>query len=60
MMKVGQLDQLGFELERRLRELRGEPRDLEDVQSLTERNRRMQRLTQALSVLRSFRKQRKI
>ncbi len=58
-MTHGQVDQLVFELERRLRDLRGEPRDLEDVRSVQGRNRRMQRITRSISVMRAVRAQRK-
>lgn len=58
-MTHGQVDQLVFELERRLRGLRGEPRDLEDIRSVLDRNRRMQRITRSISVMRAVRAQRK-
>jgi hypothetical protein len=49
------LDQLGFELDRYLRELRGEQAPQDDIAGIQQRNRRLQRLTSALVVLRSYR-----
>jgi hypothetical protein len=48
-----ELDTLGFELEKKLREIRAEQPDLDDIASLQQRNRRMQRLDNALRVLRA-------
>jgi hypothetical protein len=48
------MDQLGFEIDRHLRELRGEaPPD--DIPGIQQRNRRIQRLSSALVVLRGYR-----
>lgn len=49
------LDQLGFEIDRYLRELRGNQPDLEDIPAIQLRQRKMQRLTGALTMLRSYR-----
>lgn len=49
------IDQLSFELDRHLRELRGEQVPLEDIPGIQQRQRRMQRLNSALSMLRSYR-----
>ena len=48
-----ELDRLGFEVEKKVRELRGEAIDLEDHQALTARNRRLGRLVKAAAMLRS-------
>lgn len=48
-----ELDTVVFELEKRLRELRGEQPDLEDIPALQQRNRRLQRLDNALRVVRA-------
>jgi hypothetical protein len=54
-----ELDQLAFELDRLLRELRGEQPPLEDIPALQARNRRIGRLNSALSMLRSYRQRTK-
>jgi hypothetical protein len=54
-----QLDQLSFELERRVREVRGTQPPLEDQKELLLRNRRLQRLVGAQRMLQAFRMQRK-
>jgi hypothetical protein len=54
-MSKADLDQLGFEIDRYLRELRGNQPDLEDIPAIQQRQRKMQRLTGALSMLRSYR-----
>lgn len=46
-----QLDQLAFELDRALREVRGEAVDLEDLAALKIKNRKITRLTGALTML---------
>jgi hypothetical protein len=55
----GELDQLGFELERHLRELRGDQPASQDIPAIQLRNRRIQRLNSAGVVLRSFRTRQK-
>lgn len=49
------LDQLAFEIDRHTRELRGEQPDLEDIPAIQLRQRKIQRLTSALMMLRSYR-----
>lgn len=49
------LDQLAFELERHLRELRGDQAPLDDIQAIQARNRKIQRVNTAMMVLRSYR-----
>ena len=53
------VDQLAFEIDRHLRELRGAQAPQDDVPAIQLRNRRIQRLNSALVVLRSFRQKRK-
>jgi len=50
-----ELDQLGFELDRYLRELRGEAQGGESVQQVQVRNRKIQRVNSALMILRGYR-----
>jgi hypothetical protein len=54
------LDQLAFEMDRHLRDLRGEQPSLDDIPALQGRNRRLQRLNSALTVLRSYRTRQKL
>lgn len=49
------LDQLTFELERHLRDLRGDQAPLDDIQAIQLRNRKIQRVNTAQMVLRSYR-----
>jgi hypothetical protein len=51
----GDLDQLAFELERHLRDLRGDQAPLDDIQAIQARNRKIQRVNTAVMVLRSYR-----
>lgn len=59
-MTRGDLDQLGFEIDRHMRELRGDQPALDDMAAIQLRNRRLQRLNSAVQVLRSFRMKQKI
>jgi hypothetical protein len=54
------LDQLAFEIERCLRDIRGEQPSLDDIQAIQQRNRRIQRLNTATVVMRSYRMKNKI
>ena len=54
------LDQLGMELEKLLRELRGEQPSLDDLSAIQKRNRRIQRLNSTRMLLRSYRLQRRM
>jgi hypothetical protein len=58
-MSRSDLDQLVFEFDRHLRELRGEQPPLDDVTALQQRQRRMQRLNTALMIVRSYRTKQK-
>lgn len=51
----GELDQIKFELDRRMREIRGEQPSLDDLAAIQLRNRRIQRLRSAQMVLQTFR-----
>jgi hypothetical protein len=52
-LSLDQMTTLEFELDKRLRETRGEPVDLNDQPSLQSRNRRLSRIEGALRVLRN-------
>lgn len=54
-----ELRTLAFELEKKLREIRGEQVDLQDIPGLQQRNRRISRLEGALRVARHTLQQRK-
>jgi hypothetical protein len=47
-----QLDQLAFEMERALRDIRSDLSAQDDMPTIQQRNRKLQRLTQALTMLR--------
>ena len=47
-----QLDQLAFEMERAQRDIRGDLSATDDMATIQQRNRKLQRLTQAISMLR--------
>jgi hypothetical protein len=55
MLSAADLDKLSFEMDRHLRELRGDQPPLDDIPAIQQRNRRIQRLNQALVVLRNAR-----
>lgn len=50
----GALGQLQFEIDRHMREVRGDQPPLDDMQAIQKRNRKIQRLNTALMVLRSY------
>jgi hypothetical protein len=54
------LEQLGFELERALRDLRGTQYPMEDIAAIQQRNRRLTRLTGCASQLRAFRQKNRV
>jgi hypothetical protein len=54
----GQLEKLAFELDRALREVRGEQPPLDDLDAVQLRNRKIVRLKGALSMLRSYQQRR--
>ena len=51
----GELDKLNLEIEKVLREVRGEQPVLEDLQAVQQRNRRIQRLNTCRMMLRTYR-----
>lgn len=59
-MSSGDMDRIGFEMDRRLREIRGTQPDQDDTHALQQRNRKLQRLSRALTVLAAFRRKRKL
>ena len=59
MLSEADLVQLSFELDRHLRELRGAQPAQDDVPALQQRNRRMGRLTTALTLLRGRKRARR-
>jgi hypothetical protein len=52
-LSVEQLSSLEFELDKKLREIRAEPMDLEDQPALQTRNRRISRLEGAIRMIRA-------
>jgi hypothetical protein len=59
-LEIQQMEQLEFELDRRLRDARSEPMDLEDQEGLQQRNRRLSRIEGGLRVLRHCMQQRRM
>jgi hypothetical protein len=59
-MNKAELDQISFELDRHLREVRGNQPDLEDLLAIKARNRRIQRINGALMILRSYRQRARV
>jgi hypothetical protein len=55
-----ELDKISFELERHMREVRGDQAPLDDLSAIQNRNRRIQRLNTAMLILRSFRQRSRI
>jgi len=53
-MSHAEVDQLAFELDRCLRDVRGEQAPLNDLVLVKARNRKIQRLNQALMILRNY------
>lgn len=53
------LDKLTFEMDRLLKEVRGNQPDLEDLPAVQQRNRKIQRLNTAMMILRAYRLKRK-
>ena len=54
-----QIDKLGFEIEKLLREIRGQQPDLDDIGALRSRNQKIQRLNSSRQVLESARRKRR-
>jgi hypothetical protein len=55
----GDLGQIQFEIDRYMREVRGDQPPLDDMSAIQKRNRKIQRLNTALMVLRSYQQKRK-
>ncbi len=55
----GGLEQIRFEIDRHIREVRGDQPPIDDMQAVQKRNRRIQRLNTALMVLRAYQQKRK-
>ena len=51
---LGELRQLSFELGKSERSVRGEQVDLSDMDAIKDKNRRLQRISQAFMVMRDF------
>ena len=54
------LDQLVFEIDRHLRELRGDQPSLDDMAAIQLRQRKMQRLNSTLLMVRSYRQRQRV
>jgi hypothetical protein len=54
-LSPGDLEKVSFEMDRYLRELRGDQPAIDDLPAVQLRNRRIQRMNQALLVLRAVR-----
>ena len=59
-MTRADLEQLTFEIDRHLRELRGDQPSLDDLPAIQLRQRKMQRLNSALQMVRGYRTRQKI
>jgi hypothetical protein len=59
-LDIKQMELLEFELDRRLRDARAEPMDLEDQEGLQQRNRRLSRIEGGLRILRHAMQQRRM
>ena len=58
-MLPAELDQLSFEMDRYMRDIRGEQPALDDLPGIQQRNRKILRLNTALMMLRSYRQKRR-
>jgi hypothetical protein len=59
-LSKGEMDTLAFELDRALRDIRGEQAPLEDLAAIQARSRKIQRLNGALMMMRTYRQKAKI
>lgn len=59
-MTRADLEQLTFEIDRHLRELRGDQPSLDDLPAIQLRQRKMQRLNSALQMVRGYRTRQKM
>ncbi len=54
-MRRPDLDKLGFEIDRLLRDIRSQPASLDDTLAIQQRNRKIQRLNTSRMMLQAFR-----
>ena len=59
-LSKGEMDTLAFELDRALREIRGDQAPLEDLAAIQARSRKIQRLNGALMMMRTYRQKARI
>ncbi len=59
-LKNTEMDQLAAEIERSLRDIRAEQVPVDDMQQIQAKNRRISRLTGALSMMRVYRQKTKV
>jgi hypothetical protein len=59
-LDLNQMEQLQFEMDKRLRETRAEPMDLDDQEGVQQRNRRLSRIEGGLRTLRHAMQQRRM
>ena len=59
-MGAGDLEKLGFEMGRLLRELRAEQPPLDDILKIRDRNQKLMRLTRAQRVVQAYRQKRRM
>jgi hypothetical protein len=57
-LSVGEREQLGFELDKLMRDLRGDQPALDDLEAIRKRNRRIQRLSSCRQMMASIKQQR--
>lgn len=58
-MQRSEVDQLAFEMDRYLREIRGEQPALDDMAAIQLRNRRISRINQAMIMVRAYQQKRR-
>lgn len=58
-MQRSEVDQLAFEMDRYLREIRGEQPALDDMPAIQLRNRRISRINQAMIMVRAYQQKRR-
>ena len=56
----GELDKLGFEIEKVMREVRGDQASPDDLQAIQKRNRKIQRLNTCRMMLRTYRQRHRV
>jgi|InoplaM3SPM_1038593.scaffolds.fasta_scaffold39330_1 hypothetical protein len=58
-MQRSEVDQLAFEMDRYLREIRGDQPALDDMAAIQQRNRRISRINQAMIMVRAYQQKRR-